>query len=93
VTVLDGSRTLMSRSMALLQNPASNSKFDRIRLVEIEIAIGVEFPSFPSIPIPISIWKPKSTTIMRIAGIRHSCLGKDCGKGYSIRIWQLSSFS
>jgi hypothetical protein len=37
---------------------ASNSHFEHIRTVEIEIAIGVEFLVFSSISVPIPIWIP-----------------------------------
>ena len=63
---------------------SSNSNFDRIRPVEIEVAIGigVAFPSFPSIP--ISIWIPKSTTIMRIATVLHCRLVRQTGFVYTV---------
>jgi hypothetical protein len=58
-----------------------------IRPGEIEIAIGiaigigVEFPSCPSIPIPISIWIPKSTKLMRIAGCQSRTSVSPRGQG------------
>jgi hypothetical protein len=49
------------------QATCSNSNDEFIRTVEIEIAIGVEFLAFLSISVPIPIWIPIATVIIRIA--------------------------